>query len=123
MLKFIFFHGSIYLSGWLTLPFGNKFIMEKKTVPPQSCRIEVVAGAFNISGSYFGDFFKRNFGISYREYINGYRMDLMRRRIKSGRSTMKQITAEFGFADESHFSNYFKSRSQVRPAVYKKSVN
>jgi len=87
---------------------------------PKKCRITHLAPLFNISVSYFGDHFKRKFGISLRGYVNQYRIKLIENRISSGTLSMKQIAAEFGFSDESHFSNYFKSQAKLSPAAYKK---
>jgi AraC-like DNA-binding protein len=88
---------------------------------PKKCQINTIAIRFGISTTYFGDYFKKNFGISYRDYLNQYRIKLIKLRIKGGQSSMKQIAQEFGFNDESHFSNYFNKQLRVRPAQYKKN--
>jgi AraC-like DNA-binding protein len=87
---------------------------------PNKCQIKHIAKYFNISTTYFGDYFKRNFGISYREYINHYRTNLIQKRIQGHQMSMKEIAAEFGFSDESHFSNYFHKQCKLRPAEYRK---
>lgn len=87
---------------------------------PKKCLIENIARHFNISATYFGDYFKRNFDISYRDYLNEYRTSLIEKRIESGRLNMKQIAEEFGFSDESHFSNYFLKQRKLRPGAYRK---
>ena len=86
------------------------------------CRIKNIANYFNISVSYFGLYFKRNFSFSYREYLHQYRISLIKNRIENGQLNMKQIATEFGFNDESHFSNYFKKQTQIRPGAYKRSI-
>jgi YesN/AraC family two-component response regulator len=87
---------------------------------PEKIQVKYIANYFNIAGNYFGAYFKRNFGISYRDYINQYRTKLIEKRIISGNLSLKQIAAEFGFSDESHLSNYFKTRNQTRPTLYRK---
>ncbi|MFT3739278.1 MAG: AraC family transcriptional regulator [Breznakibacter sp.] len=86
---------------------------------PEKIRIKHIAGHFNISANYFSAYFKSNFGISLREYVNDYRMRLIEKRLEAGQSTIKQIAYEFGFADESHLSNYFSSRKKIAPGSYK----
>lgn len=86
---------------------------------PDKTRISVIAGHFNISSNYFSSYFKRNFGMPYRDYLNDYKLRLIERRIKSGQMTLKQITYEFGFTDESHFTNYFKKLKQISPSGFK----
>jgi AraC-like DNA-binding protein len=90
---------------------------------PEKIQVKSIAGHFNIAGNYFGAYFKRNFEISYRDYINQYRTKLIERRIMSGQLTLKQIAGEFGFTDESHLSNYFKNRNQTTPTFYRKDHN
>jgi len=89
---------------------------------PQKYQARHVAAHFNISVNYFSGYFKRNFEITYRDYINNYRTKLIERRINSGQVNMKQIAAEFGFTDESHLSNYFNNHHKSRPSVLRKRV-
>lgn len=87
---------------------------------PDSYRIKAIAGYFHISPLYFSAYFKRNFGVSYRSYINGYRTSLIESRLKSGQMSLKEIASEFGFTDESHLSNYFKSQKASTPVQFRK---
>lgn len=87
---------------------------------PRKCQINNIARHFNISMTYFGDYFKRNFDISYRSYLNQYRTNLIQKRIEGNQMSMKEIAAEFGFSDESHFSNYFQKQLKLRPVEYRK---
>ncbi|MEL1239635.1 AraC family transcriptional regulator [Flavobacterium flavipallidum] len=87
---------------------------------PKLVQIKTIAEHFNISQSYFGTYFKRNFSISYRDYINKLRTQLIEKRILNKQLSMKQIAFEFGFTDESHLSNYFKKQRNVKPSAVKK---
>ncbi len=89
---------------------------------PEKVHVKYIAGHFNIASNYFSAYFKRNFGVSYREYINDYRTALIEKRLTAGQLSMKQIADEFGFTDESHLSNYFKNRNQTRPTFYRKEL-
>ncbi|MCS3528975.1 AraC family transcriptional regulator [Chryseobacterium sp. JUb7] len=86
---------------------------------PELIRISVISRHFNISETYFGAYFKRNFDVSYRKYITDYKLKLIERRIQSGQVTMKQIAYEFGFTDESHLTNYFKKQTNTNPSDFK----
>ncbi len=86
---------------------------------PGQIQVKNIAAHFNISPSYFSSYFKRNFELSYREYINDYRLKLIEKRIASGTFTMKQIADEFGFTDESHLSHFFKDRKKISPQMYR----
>jgi AraC-like DNA-binding protein len=107
----------------------NKVIADKETLlsfihqhiyDPKKYQVKYIARHFNISATYFSDYFKRNFNVSYRYYIQQYRTQLIENRIEGGKVSMKQIAEEFGFTDESHLSNYFKKRHQLRPSEYRK---
>lgn len=87
---------------------------------PKLVQIKNIATHFNISQSYFGTYFKRNFAISYREYCNKLRTQLIEKRILNKQLSMKQIAYEFGFTDESHLSNYFKKQRNLKPSEVKR---
>lgn len=87
---------------------------------PKLVQIKTIAKHFNISQSYFGTYFKRNFMISYREYCNKLRTQLIEKRILNKQLSIKQIAYEFGFTDESHLSNYFKKQTNLKPSTVKK---
>jgi len=87
---------------------------------PKLVQIKNIAAHFNISQSYFGTYFKRNFAISYREYCNKLRTQLIEKRILNKQLSMKQIAYEFGFTDESHLSNYFKKQRNLKPSAVKR---
>ena len=86
---------------------------------PGLIQIKAIAEHFNISPAYFGAYFKRNFGISYREYLSQYRINLIERRLINSSLTLKEIASEFGLVDESHLSRYFKNRKKLSPRAYK----
>jgi AraC-like DNA-binding protein len=87
---------------------------------PKLVQIKTISTHFNISQSYFGTYFKRNFSISYRDYCNKLRVQLIEKRILNKQLSMKQIAYEFGFTDESHLSNYFKKQRNMKPSAVKK---
>jgi len=84
---------------------------------PKLVQIKTIANHFNISQSYFGAYFKRNFSMSYRDYSNKLRVQLIEKRILNKQLSMKQIAYEFGFTDESHLSNYFKKQRNMKPSA------
>ncbi|MCC9070725.1 AraC family transcriptional regulator [Flavobacterium sp. F-65] len=87
---------------------------------PKSVQIKAISAHFNIAETYFSAYFKRTFSISYRDYINNLRTTLIEKRISNNQMPIKQIAYEFGFTDESHLSNYFKKRKNMKPTDFKK---
>ncbi|WP_121809586.1 AraC family transcriptional regulator [Mucilaginibacter kameinonensis] len=78
--------------------------IHKHIYEPRLLKLPVMAASFNIAGEYMGPYFKRNTGVTLRDYIRDYRNELIKQRIASGRYNLKQIAAEFGLTDESHVS-------------------
>lgn len=80
--------------------------------------IKSVAKHFNISPAYFSTYFKRNFGISYREYLEKLLLQLIKQRLQTKEIKLKQIAEEFGFTDISHLSKFFKKNEGINPKSY-----
>lgn len=70
----------------------------------------MMSAHFNLSKDYIGSYFKRNRGVSLRDYIKGYRRSLIRKRMESGRFGLKQIALDFGLTDESHVSKILTAK-------------
>lgn len=101
--------------------FDNKQIIayiHQNVYDPSMVQVKTIAGHFNIAQSYFSAYFKRNFGMTYRDYINNLRTQLIEKRIAGRNMPIKQIAHEFGFTDESHLSNYFKKRKNIKPSDF-----
>lgn len=103
--------------------FDNKQIIayiHQNVYDPTMVQIKAIAAHFSIAPSYFSAYFKRNFDMTYRDYINNLRTQLIEKRIAGRNMPIKQIAYEFGFTDESHLSNYFKKRKNIKPSDYGK---
>lgn len=86
--------------------------LHKHIYQPKQLKADVMARHFKLSADYIGPYFKRNTGITLRNYISGYRKYLIEQRMASGRFGLKQIAAEFGLTDESHVSKLLAKRSR-----------
>ncbi|GAA6768171.1 AraC family transcriptional regulator [Flavobacterium sp. CGRL1] len=87
---------------------------------PKLVQIKVIAEHFNIAQTYFSAYFKRTFSISYRDYIHNLRTTLIEKRFQNNQLPIKQIAYEFGFTDESHLTNYFKKKRNMKPTDFKR---
>jgi len=85
-------------------------------------QIPAIAGHFNIAPAYFSTYFKRCFGMGYRNYTDQYRNKLIEKRLLTGRLTLKQIATEFGFTDESHLVKYFRKQVGMSPSEFKEQI-
>jgi AraC family L-rhamnose operon regulatory protein RhaS len=78
--------------------------VHKHIYTPSKLKSPVMALQFNTTPDYIGPYFKRNAGVTLRDYIRNYRKVLILQRLDSGNYSLKQIAAEFGLTDESHVS-------------------
>ncbi|WP_183576758.1 AraC family transcriptional regulator [Mucilaginibacter sp. X5P1] len=76
--------------------------LHKYVYTPSKLRAPVIAAHFNTTADYIGPYFKRNTGMTLRDYISAYRKTLIKQRIESGNYNLKNIANEFGLTDESH---------------------
>ena len=88
--------------------------LHKYIYQPKNLKANVMAAHFNLSEDYIGPYFKRNTGITLRQYIQDYRQNLIQQRIESGRFGLKQIAIEFGLVDESHVSKVMKESAKSK---------
>lgn len=84
--------------------------LHKHIYEPEKLKAEDLAKHFTLSKDYIGPYFKKQTGITLREYINTYRNSLINKRLESGQYKLKQIAAEFGLTDESHVSKLMKRK-------------
>jgi AraC family L-rhamnose operon regulatory protein RhaS len=82
--------------------------LHKNIYYPEQLKAKIMAEHFNFTKDYLGQYFKKNTGMTIRDYISDYRGNLIRERMKSGRFGLKQIASEFGLTDESHVSKLLK---------------
>lgn len=85
---------------------------------PEKIRIRTVAQHFHISENYFGEWFRKNFECSYKNYIDRYRTALIQNRILLQNFTLEEIADEFSFTDSSHLSRYFLHHTGLRPKAF-----
>jgi AraC-like DNA-binding protein len=90
---------------------------------PEQIRVKNIAAHFHIAGNYFSAYFKRNFDMSYREYVDNYRAKLIEKRVETGNRTLKEVADEFGFTDESHLSSFFKKKFHISLKLYRQNKN
>lgn len=88
---------------------------------PELLSAKNIAIHFHIAPGYFSAYFKRNFEISYLNYINKYRVKLIEKRLSIPELTIKEIAEEFGFSDTSHLNKFFKKHKGMNPSLFKKS--
>ncbi|MTG97333.1 AraC family transcriptional regulator [Myroides albus] len=93
--------------------------VQKNIKDREKLSIEVLANTFGISKNYFGEYFKKQIGISLQDYILNYKLKLVETRLKYSTMRLKEIAFELDFNDESHLSKFFKKHTQLSPTQYR----
>ncbi len=81
---------------------------------------ENIAANFNISKTYFNQYFNKATGSSYKKYVQEYALKLIAHQLVHRQKTLSQLAYEFGYSDESHLSNSFKAYFHQSPSAFKK---
>ena len=87
---------------------------------PKLLKIPVIASHFNISESYFSEYFKRQIGQSFQQYVATYKIKQIEERLQYSDLRLVEIAYEFGFNDVSHLNHFFKRHKGISPKAYKK---
>ncbi len=78
-----------------------------------------VAQSVGLSPAYLSGLFKEEMGITFTAYLARVRVDSAKNMLKTGTTSLAQVAAETGFADQSHFSRVFKRNTGTSPARYR----
>lgn len=80
---------------------------------PELIEVAIISKHFHIAKSNFAPWFKQQFGVTYKMYIDNYRLSLIENRLLSDRVSVKELVEEFAFTDVAHFSRYFKMHKGI----------
>ena len=85
----------------------------------ENISITKLAKRAGYSVTYFTKKFKSAFGCTPTEYISNLRIERAKSLLKSD-MTISKIALSLGFCETSHFSNFFKSKTGLSPAFYRR---
>ncbi len=74
----------------------------------------------NYSLSYLSNTFKKDMGISFKEYLQNYRIDEAKRMLIYTSSRTNEISKKIGYSDTKYFYNLFKKHTGLTPTAYRK---
>lgn len=74
----------------------------------------------NMSGNYFGRYFKQQTGETLQDYIINYKLRLIETRLLNTDMRISEIAYELSFTDESHLNRTFRKFKGMSPSEYRK---
>ena len=70
--------------------------------------------------NYFCDFFKKNVGMTYKEYLLNVKVNASKKLLKVSSKSIKEIAVECGFNNANNFIRKFKGATGLTPKQYRK---
>ena len=80
------------------------------------------AGALNYNQSYFCRLFKKNFQMTFGDYLNMYRLEKARSLLEDPARSISGIAAEVGFSSTSYFTKLFRQQNGQPPQAFRNSI-
>jgi len=81
--------------------------------------VEDIARAFYINPSYMIACFKKEYGLTPKQYMLRRKMEAAKQLLAESETEIKDIAATLGFSSVYHFSNTFKALTGISPNVYR----
>ncbi|GEM_PF-2379764 len=82
-------------------------------------KLKTVANFFGYNSVYMGQYFNRETGKKFRDYVLELRMDKAKELLLHTNATVSQIAREIGFRDRDYFVKKFKEFSGALPSEYR----
>ncbi|EHO12710.1 helix-turn-helix domain-containing protein [Myroides odoratimimus] len=87
---------------------------------PDRLGVKHLSHEFGLSESGFRNYFSTNMGMSLTQYVNGLKIEMIKKRIKHSDHNLSAIALEYGFTDASHFTKYFMKHTALTPLQFKR---
>ena len=84
-----------------------------------SVRLEMLAREVGVSAFHFSRLFKQSTGSSPHQYLLRRRLDRAKTLLRQSTTSLAEISASTGFADQSHFTKVFRRLTGVTPTDYR----
>ena len=82
-------------------------------------KLKTVAKHFGYNSIYMGQYFTRQSGKKFRDYVLELRMEKAKEMLLHTNATVNQITVEIGFRDRDYFVKKFKEKIGCLPSEYR----
>jgi AraC family transcriptional regulator len=86
---------------------------------PQQPTLTELANVVGVHRVHLARSFRREYGVTVARYARTLRLDWAAQRLMEGDSTLAEVAAGAGFADQSHFTRAFRQYAGVTPGRYR----
>ena len=77
--------------------------------------VEEVAAYIGKTPNYFSSIFRTEVGVTFREYLNHYRIERAKELIEESDMMIYEIAEQVGYSDYTYFSQVFKKMTGISP--------
>lgn len=85
----------------------------------ETLTLDEVAGHVHLNPAYFSTMFKKEVGLSFKEYLNHVRIEESKRLLTNSNFSIIDIAIAVGFEDQSYFSKVFKKYTGMTPKQFR----
>lgn len=83
--------------------------------------VELLAGEVGLSAAHFARAFKETMGVAPHQYLLRLRLEHSRRMLDADDAVLADVAHRAGFADQAHFTRFFKREFGVTPGAIQKN--
>lgn len=95
-------------------------VMEMHRDCGKNCNADALAKKLYVSTSQLNGLFRKRYGVSVKEYINGVRMTRAKFLLEHTEKMIYEIAKEVGFQDIDYFSRLFKQETGMTPGGWRR---
>jgi AraC-like DNA-binding protein len=102
-----------------------EFMDEEKPYLDGKISLARVADHLDVSSNHLSQVINENLDKNFHDFINGYRVDMVKRRLSEpsdSRPNILAIAYDAGFSSKSSFNEVFKKNTKLTPTQYRKKL-
>ena len=98
--------------------FVKETVLYIQNTPSHEISLDAVAKLLSYNKAYFTTIFKKNFGMSFTDYVNNYKIEKARELIRNGNYNLNDVATKSGFNYYAYFFKKFKLITGVSPSEF-----
>lgn len=93
-------------------------ILYIQNTDPQEISLDDIAKKFSYNKAYFTTLFRKNFGMSFIDFLNKYKIEMAKEYIRNGNFNLNEVAANAGFNFYTYFFRKFKLITGISPSDF-----
>ncbi|MEK4060643.1 MULTISPECIES: AraC family transcriptional regulator [Paenibacillus] len=85
----------------------------------QELSLEIIGERLHYSPNYLSSIFKKEFGVTFSEYVMNYRLEMAKKWLVESEMTIKEIAERLQYHNPQNFIRSFRKKEHVTPGAYR----